>query len=170
MRRGYRVAAKNCPARGRNWPGRYRSTARFRLRRLLDRRRRLLGSRSRRRRQLRRLGPPSAHAGANGGDGSPRGLDAAAGLRPEEVDPPAVPERLEYGFPGPLPVAEQHPQSGQGQRPAEDRQPQVERSEEHTSELQSLAYLVCRLLLEKKKKKLYYLLLITKKKNKTNQQ
>src|SRR2546425_8844485 len=32
-------------------------------------------------------------------------------------------------------------------RPAEDR------SEEHTSELQSLAYLVCRLLLEKKKKK-----------------
>src|SRR2546425_3533666 len=29
----------------------------------------------------------------------------------------------------------------------------VGRSEEHTSELQSLAYLVCRLLLEKKKKK-----------------
>src|SRR3989441_4753874 len=29
---------------------------------------------------------------------------------------------------------------------------QVKRSEEHTSELQSLAYLVCRLLLEKKKK------------------
>src|SRR2546425_9330321 len=35
------------------------------------------------------------------------------------------------------------------------------RSEEHTSELQSLAYLVCRLLLEKKKKiknKLYHIL------------
>src|SRR2546425_8906576 len=31
------------------------------------------------------------------------------------------------------------------------------RSEEHTSELQSLAYLVCRLLLEKKKKKRYNL-------------
>src|SRR5205823_14027491 len=30
---------------------------------------------------------------------------------------------------------------------------QLVRSEEHTSELQSLAYLVCRLLLEKKKKK-----------------
>src|SRR2546425_2844980 len=30
----------------------------------------------------------------------------------------------------------------------------VWRSEEHTSELQSLAYLVCRLLLEKKKKKI----------------
>src|SRR2546425_5961541 len=29
----------------------------------------------------------------------------------------------------------------------------ISRSEEHTSELQSLAYLVCRLLLEKKKKK-----------------
>src|SRR5687767_15291397 len=29
------------------------------------------------------------------------------------------------------------------------------RSEEHTSELQSLAYLVCRLLLEKKKKLIY---------------
>src|SRR3712207_7170915 len=38
----------------------------------------------------------------------------------------------------------------------------VERSEEHTSELQSRQYLVCRLLLEKKKKKmvvLHYLIL-----------
>src|SRR2546425_5583862 len=33
---------------------------------------------------------------------------------------------------------------------------QTLRSEEHTSELQSLAYLVCRLLLEKKKKKNKY--------------
>src|SRR2546425_7290388 len=33
-------------------------------------------------------------------------------------------------------------------------QAQVRRSEEHTSELQSLAYLVCRLLLEKKKNEL----------------
>src|SRR3712207_7611858 len=32
----------------------------------------------------------------------------------------------------------------------------AERSEEHTSELQSRQYLVCRLLLEKKKKKLRY--------------
>src|SRR2546425_5917073 len=37
-------------------------------------------------------------------------------------------------------------------RGVHDRQ-RVLRSEEHTSELQSLAYLVCRLLLEKKKKK-----------------
>src|SRR2546425_9206814 len=36
--------------------------------------------------------------------------------------------------------------SGAGEEPRGD-----ERSEEHTSELQSLAYLVCRLLLEKKK-------------------
>src|SRR2546425_325690 len=34
----------------------------------------------------------------------------------------------------------------------EERHTQMWRSEEHTSELQSLAYLVCRLLLEKKKK------------------
>src|SRR5712672_4653140 len=33
------------------------------------------------------------------------------------------------------------------------RRRRLPRSEEHTSELQSLAYLVCRLLLEKKKKK-----------------
>src|SRR2546425_9067149 len=37
-------------------------------------------------------------------------------------------------------------------RTSRSRWPLV-RSEEHTSELQSLAYLVCRLLLEKKKKK-----------------
>src|SRR2546425_4103837 len=34
---------------------------------------------------------------------------------------------------------------------AEGKKAQERRSEEHTSELQSLAYLVCRLLLEKKK-------------------
>src|SRR2546425_9107814 len=34
-----------------------------------------------------------------------------------------------------------------------ERNENQHRSEEHTSELQSLAYLVCRLLLEKKKKK-----------------
>src|SRR5229473_3875949 len=39
------------------------------------------------------------------------------------------------------------------------------RSEEHTSELQSLAYLVCRLLLEKKKN-INFLLFFIKKKNK----
>src|SRR2546425_10648246 len=41
-----------------------------------------------------------------------------------------------------------------GLQPLRPDQPGLDgRSEEHTSELQSLAYLVCRLLLEKKKKK-----------------
>src|SRR5687767_15241971 len=42
----------------------------------------------------------------------------------------------------------------QGDRPpgVEAQRDEGERSEEHTSELQSLAYLVCRLLLEKKNK------------------
>src|SRR5205814_3933460 len=39
------------------------------------------------------------------------------------------------------------------QPPAESRGVKPSRSEEHTSELQSLRHLVCRLLLEKKKKK-----------------
>src|SRR5687767_15074144 len=45
-------------------------------------------------------------------------------------------------------------QSRAGWEPAAGRTPleRRARSEEHTSELQSLAYLVCRLLLEKKKK------------------
>src|SRR2546425_5664553 len=45
--------------------------------------------------------------------------------------------------------------------PCEDasRQRAAARSEEHTSELQSLAYLVCRLLLEKKKSSCPYTLL-----------
>src|SRR5262245_65094344 len=48
-----------------------------------------------------------------------------------------------------------HGQDGQGrQAHGEDGHPRaVHRSEEHTSELQSLRHLVCRLLLEKKKKK-----------------
>src|SRR2546425_9291944 len=40
-----------------------------------------------------------------------------------------------------------------------------ERSEEHTSELQSLAYLVCRLLLEKKKKNTKNDMLLTRRKH-----
>src|SRR5229473_3673907 len=46
-------------------------------------------------------------------------------------------------------VLEQRPVGEPGQRVME----RLVRSEEHTSELQSLAYLVCRLLLEKKKPK-----------------
>src|SRR6266404_1009973 len=44
----------------------------------------------------------------------------------------------------------------------------VSRSEEHTSELQSLAYLVCRLLLEKKKIIIIHTQLYKKKKKKNN--
>src|SRR2546425_5375801 len=55
------------------------------------------------------------------------------------------------GWPGPRAGAAALPRLGalpeQGAAPFAPR-----RSEEHTSELQSLAYLVCRLLLEKKKK------------------
>src|SRR2546425_8121904 len=43
-------------------------------------------------------------------------------------------------------------QREQSDREARDLRQRLFRSEEHTSELQSLAYLVCRLLLEKKKK------------------
>src|SRR5437016_10884928 len=49
------------------------------------------------------------------------------------------------GFHVPVPL-----QHGSANRP-------ISRSEEHTSELQSLTNLVCRLLLEKKKDKLIYL-------------
>src|SRR2546425_5731806 len=44
-------------------------------------------------------------------------------------------------------------QFGAAVSPGVSSPPSSTRSEEHTSELQSLAYLVCRLLLEKKKKK-----------------
>ena len=41
-----------------------------------------------------------------------------------------------------------------GQIPGNEMVEGIVRSEEHTSELQSLRHLVCRLLLEKKKKKI----------------
>src|SRR2546425_5603889 len=45
------------------------------------------------------------------------------------------------------------PENERAHRTEREREGEGERSEEHTSELQSLAYLVCRLLLEKKKQK-----------------
>src|SRR2546425_7624585 len=51
--------------------------------------------------------------------------------------------------PGVHPSALAHERGDGGLREVDERRG---RSEEHTSELQSLAYLVCRLLLEKKKK------------------
>src|SRR3712207_6910682 len=59
-------------------------------------------------------------------------------------------ERLGRREPRPeLPVDEQRPHVAEGDLADEV----LDRSEEHTSELQSRQYLVCRLLLEKKKKK-----------------
>src|SRR2546425_7132165 len=58
-------------------------------------------------------------------------------------------------------LAECEPEVVVGERVAFDylRLGHLARSEEHTSELQSLAYLVCRLLLEKKKKLIREILL-----------
>src|SRR3712207_7873694 len=52
--------------------------------------------------------------------------------------------------------------TGQQRAADDDRRDrvQLQRSEEHTSELQSRQYLVCRLLLEKKKKKTHVIILI----------
>src|SRR3712207_7388578 len=58
--------------------------------------------------------------------------------------------------PGRYPGEWKHHQGGE-RWIGEGRVPVAERSEEHTSELQSRQYLVCRLLLEKKKKKLVLL-------------
>src|SRR5687767_13684995 len=65
---------------------------------------------------------------------------------------------------GALPAAREGPAAPGARRRSASRAPvepswkpyRRSRSEEHTSELQSLAYLVCRLLLEKKKKKKRY--------------
>src|SRR3712207_7529420 len=72
-----------------------------------------------------------------------RGVDALLGQRAVELD---------LAVAGPLELLEDHvvhPRPGLDQRRGDDRQ-RPARSEEHTSELQSRQYLVCRLLLEKK--------------------
>src|SRR2546425_7343931 len=62
---------------------------------------------------------------------------------------PVPPQQVIIQVPVPLPAGA--PAQAQ-EPPGVPAQSRGERSEEHTSELQSLAYLVCRLLLEKKKK------------------
>src|SRR3712207_6882510 len=72
-----------------------------------------------------------------------RVVGAVALCRPERnagLPQPADDERGEHRLAG-MAIGQHRPQLGLG------------RSEEHTSELQSRQYLVCRLLLEKKKKK-----------------
>src|SRR3712207_7882579 len=70
-----------------------------------------------------------------------RSLKRGAGSGPRGEDREAVLQVLARGQPLVVPPA------------AAQKAPGEERSEEHTSELQSRQYLVCRLLLEKKKKK-----------------
>src|SRR5205823_13020165 len=67
---------------------------------------------------------------------------AGRGLRPRAGDRPCVA--------GARPADSRAAQGGRHDPAGPDART---RSEEHTSELQSLAYLVCRLLLEKKKKR-----------------
>src|SRR3712207_8767104 len=64
------------------------------------------------------------------------------------------PEPLKVCSPrGQHPIADQaQPPEREGARTQQGGQVVAERSEEHTSELQSRQYLVCRLLLEKKKR------------------
>src|SRR3989441_5438119 len=65
---------------------------------------------------------------------------------PQPDDPDGLATQLRPFEPLPVPFPAPHRLRGPRNVPH-----QRERSEEHTSELQSLAYLVCRLLLEKKK-------------------
>src|SRR3712207_6917771 len=60
--------------------------------------------------------------------------------------------RQEHAVAGPAADARRAHQAGDADRAAQRRVVLARRSEEHTSELQSRQYLVCRLLLEKKKK------------------
>src|SRR2546421_2533241 len=69
-----------------------------------------------------------------------RRLPHAAVRRPPPLDQPARPARLLRAQPAPLRAPPPDP---------------AERSEEHTSELQSRSDIVCRLLLEKKKEPTY---------------
>src|SRR3712207_8610208 len=68
---------------------------------------------------------------------------------------PADPQRARPHPAGGLPARDERPRAGRSLQLADHpRRParRAGRSEEHTSELQSRQYLVCRLLLEKKKK------------------
>src|SRR2546425_7846413 len=94
------------------------------------------------RRPKRRVPNPSGHDGA---DAVRQGLGRAC--RPSVPGGPGAPVRGPASGPrGDVAAGVRGVAAG--------RAPGAPRSEEHTSELQSLAYLVCRLLLEKKKKQI----------------
>src|SRR3712207_8508295 len=78
---------------------------------------------------------------------SPRPPRAAGRAHLSRAPPPPAPPRRRPAVP-PAPPVRQRPAPAPARR-APGRRP---RSEEHTSELQSRQYLVCRLLLEKKNK------------------
>src|SRR3712207_7031433 len=75
----------------------------------------------------------------------PRRLGRDQRVELGEVRPPRHPER-------PAAPRVQHQRDRARQRVGDGLLEDAQRSEEHTSELQSRQYLVCRLLLEKKKK------------------
>src|SRR3989441_6583186 len=79
-----------------------------------------------------------------GGGGRDFHLDALAAREPCRGLPDRAVDADAAGL-------DQRPEPHPGELRQPVGEPTVERSEEHTSELQSLAYLVCRLLLEKKK-------------------
>src|SRR2546425_7252628 len=72
--------------------------------------------------------------------------EVTMGIRPEDLHPASGSDPREYCFDAVVDVVEPL-----GSEILLDLRAGNNRSEEHTSELQSLAYLVCRLLLEKKK-------------------
>src|SRR6266480_4433576 len=88
-----------------------------------------------------------------------------ADLGHEVVIRDVVPERIERLRAGEVPIYEPGLDHVL-ERNADRIRFTLDRSEEHTSELQSHVNLVCRLLLEKKKIKLYLLLFVKKKKKK----
>src|SRR5262245_62687307 len=77
-------------------------------------------------------------------------LPAGIGDRTHHVEGVVTIERRDLDRDDPVDLHEAAPERV-GEPPPTDRGLEVERSEEHTSELQSLRHLVCRLLLEKTK-------------------
>src|SRR2546425_9027041 len=101
-----------------------------------------LSGRLRRHRALRRIGNVAARGRGARSEGIPRSRRWAMGSPLEQF--PRTPRRAR-SHTAALDTRTSRTKSGRGG---------TRRSEEHTSELQSLAYLVCRLLLEKKNKKI----------------
>src|ERR1035438_2946473 len=83
----------------------------------------------------------------------PRRGDHASCRSTHPASWPGVPQPIQGRGPALLAIERRHPDIGRCCRHAEvDRAVIAARSEEHTSELQSLRHLVCRLLLGKKRK------------------